>query len=648
MAMDDRIEIIGRSRRPVINMGQIMAAFGGGGHAVAAAASVKHRTMIEVRAQLIRLLTECYRPTLLAQDVMSTPVKTLDAEATMAEAERCLSTAGVSVLPVLGQHDYYRGVICREAVQKALFHGCAHVPVHTFLQTAPYTATPQTPFHDLERQMLARQQRLVPILSGTPPAQKVVGVITRADLLRVLHDDVLTAARARAKGQPSPAMASRSRRQVQHLLRARLSSHRYAMLERVGQVADAQGVVAYAVGGGVRDLLLGLRNPDCGVLVAGDGLALAQALARQEGARVTVSARFGTAVVLLPDGGKVVVATARPEYYEYPTARPITAQNALQHDLYRRDFTINTLAIRLNARGFGELLDFYGGLRDLKDKTLRVVHSESFVDDPTRILRVVRFAVRFGFRLGKETLTLLKGAVNMGLLQQLSGVRLRQELRLLLAEPEARRVVERLAELDLLRFLPAELSWSAQLDHLLKAVDDVLAWYRVAALNWPVHTQPLRGQGNDSVEPWLVRLIALLDALSDTAVRAALPRLSLAEPHTATVLAARAARHLLPRLAQQPAPAETYRLLAGQRLESLLFLLAKATSPAAQQQLAAYLGTYRYIQPQLSGHDLRALGLTPGPQFRTILQRLREARLNGEVTTAGEERALVWQLVGRL
>ena len=461
-------------------------------------------------------------------------------------------------------------------------------------------------------------------------------------------DDVLAAARVRAKGRPSPDAALLARRNVQHLLRTHLPSHRYAVLERVGRVADAQEVSAYVVGGGVRDLLLGSRNLDCDMVVEGDGIAFARALAQQEGARVRTSARFGTAVVLLPDGCKVNVATARAEYYEYPTAFPTVAQSSIKQDLYRRDFTINTLAIRLNARGFGELLDFYGGQRDLKDKTLRVLHSCSFVDDPARVFRAVRFAVRFGFRLGKETLTLLKGAVKMDLFQRLSGARLCEELRLLLGEPETRRAVARLAELDLLRFIQAEISWSPQLDRLLKSVDDVLAWHRVASLNWPIHARRPRGmreQRTDQIKPWLVRLIALLDALSDTAVREVLQRLSLGGQHTATVQTARAARHLLPRLAHQPPPAETYRLLAGQRLESVLFLLAKATSKAVQQQIASYLDTFRYMQPRLSGHDLHAMGCTPGPRFRTILHRLLEARLNGEVTTEAEERALGRQLV---
>jgi tRNA nucleotidyltransferase (CCA-adding enzyme) len=651
IAMDDKIEIIGRSRRPSIDVAQIVAQFGGGGHAVAAAASVKNRTMVEVREQLVQLLTERYRPMLLAQEVMTTPVKTVAAETTMAETEQCLTRSGVNVLPVLDRHEYYCGVIAREIVQKALFQGFAAAPVQTFLQTDYYTATPETLFRDIERQMRERNQRLVPILSGTPPAQTVLGVITRTDLLRTLHADVLAAARVRAKGPVSADAALLYHRQVQHLLRTHLPGHLYAMLERIGQLAEARGECAYLVGGCVRDLLLGMRNLDIDVVLEGDGLAFARARAAQEGAEVTTHARFGTAVLRFPTGCKLDVATARSEYYEYPTALPTVEQSSIKKDLYRRDFTINTLAIRLNARRFGELIDFYGGQRDLKDKTLRVLHSLSFVEDPTRVLRAIRFEVRFGFHVGKETLTLLKGAVKMALFQRLSGARLGEELRLLLSEPEAHKAVARLAELELLQFIQTEVTWSSKLDRLLKSVDDVLAWYRVASLNWPVDSKQLGSpveRSSEAVESWLVRLMALLDAVSDTAVDEALRRLRLSGRHAEAMRAVRAARYMLPRLAKQPPPlpAETYRLLAGQRLEVLLFLLAKTASAAAQQQIVAYLETYRYIKPRLSGHDLQAMGLTPGPQFRSILDRLLEACLNGEVTTAAEERALVQRLVG--
>jgi tRNA nucleotidyltransferase (CCA-adding enzyme) len=581
---------------------------------------------------------------------MTTPVQTMLVEATIAETDQCMTTYGVTVLPVVDRRAHYCGMIAREMVQKALFHGCASAPVQTFLQAELYTATPATPWRDLERQMIERRQRCVPILTGTSPARTVVGIITRTDLLRTLHDDVLAAARVRAKGPPVPEAIPLACRNVQGMLRMHLPRPLYALLERAGRCADARGVSAYIVGGCVRDLLLGHRNLDVDVVIEGDGIAFAQALAQWEGARVTTYARFGTAVVLFPEGYKFDIATARTAYYEYPTALPTVAQSSLNKDLSRRDFTINMLAIRLNIQHFGELLDFYGGQRDLKDKTLRVLHSRSFVDDPTRVFRAIRFKVRFGFHVGKETLRLLKGAVTTDLLHRLSGQRLGTEMRLLLGEPEARKAITHLAELDLLRFIHTELGWSPQLGRLLQSVDDTIAWYQLASLHWPDHARrpgrTVEGP-RESVDLWLVRCMALLDALSDVAVSDVLLRLSFSRRQADTVHVARAARHTIPRLATRPPllPAETSRLLAGQRLEVLLFVLAKTSSDVAKHQIVAYLDTYRFVKPQLSGHDLRAMGLTPGPLFRTVLDRVLEARLNGEITNDAEERALVQRLI---
>ncbi|MGE3535823.1 MAG: CBS domain-containing protein [Candidatus Tectimicrobiota bacterium] len=640
IAIEDRIEIIARSRRANIDVAQIAAAFGGGGHHGAAAATVKDATMVEVHARLLHLLTERYRPTLLARDVMTTPVKTIGDEASIALTEHAMTRYGVNVLPVLDRQGHYCGVVARETVQKALFHNLGATPVQSVLQAEVYTATPETPFHAIEQYMLERNQRCVPILTGSPSAQTVVGVITRTDLLRTLHDDVLASARLRAKGEPLPELPLSAHRNMQGVLRGHLPGPLYALLGRIGQLADAQGVGAYVVGGCVRDLLLGRRNLDVDIVVEGDGLAFARALAQQEGAQVTTHARFGTAVVTLPDGFKLDVATARTEYYEYPTALPTVEQSSIKKDLYRRDFTINALAICLHAPRFGVLLDFYGGQRDLKEHTLRVLHSLSFVEDPTRILRAVRFEKRFGLQVGKETLRLIKGAVSMDLFHRLSGARLGEELRLLLAEPEARSMVARLAEFDLLRFLHAELSWSARLDQALHAVDEMLAWYRMAALHWPDHAE-------QRLEPWLVRFLALLEPLSDAALEETVQRLQLSTRQTATVHAARAARRLIPQLARRPqlSPAEAYRLLTGQPLEALLFVMASTASDTARQQLVAYLETYRHVKAALSGHDLQAMGLPPGPGLGAVLARLLEARLNGEVSTVPEERALARHLI---
>ncbi|MBI4401688.1 MAG: CBS domain-containing protein [Nitrospirae bacterium] len=631
VAMEDKIEIIGRSRRPEIDVGRLLQEFGGGGHAVAAAASVKGQTLIEVKERLVQLLTGRYRPTLLARDVMTKPVIVIGEDATVADAEGRMTKYGINVLPVLDSKGRYWGLITREIVQKALFHGFAATAVQNFVQTDQYTATPETPFLEIEGRMIELNQRFVPILVDA----RVIGVITRTDLLRTLHDDVLLAARARVKGQEEAALSHPAdRRNIRGMMKERLPGPVFSVLEQAGELADEVGVSAYVVGGFVRDLLLGRENLDLDLVIEGDGIAFARTLGRRKGARVKVHERFGTALVVLPDGFKLDVATARTEYYEYPTALPTVERSSIKKDLYRRDFTINTLAVRLNTRQFGELLDFYGGRRDLKEKTIRVLHSLSFVEDPTRVFRAIRFERRFGFRLGRETLALIKGAAKMDLFHRLSGHRLLEELMLLFSEEEPRKAVARLGELDLLRFIHPTLKWSPRLEALLKAVEGALDWYRLLYLD-------------RKMDPWVLYFMALMEVLPGKAVGETLKRLTVPERYATKIRIGHVSSNgILRRLMKRPppCPAETYRVLSGLSDETLLFLMAKTKSDSVKRQISAFLTTYQHVKPMLTGSDLKALGLKPGPLYKTILGRLLDARLNGVVKTESDERKLVKEL----
>jgi tRNA nucleotidyltransferase (CCA-adding enzyme) len=628
VAMEDRVEVIGRSRRPEIDVGWIAREFGGGGHAVAAAASVKGQTVAEVKERLVHLLTTHYRPTLLARDVMTKPVKAIGAETTISDAGQRMTTYGVNVFPILDAAGRYIGLVSRELVQKALFHRLGKMAVKDIMQTDAYVAEPETPFHEIETAMIERNQRFVPVVKG----RNVVGVITRTDLLRTLHDDVLKVARARTLQRAADGGLSEGpRRNVKGLLHRRL----VALLEEAGQLADRLGLSLYLVGGCVRDLLLGIENLDLDLVVEGDGIAFARKFAELTKARVKVHERFGTAIVVLSDGFKLDVATARTEYYEYPTALPTVEQSSIKKDLYRRDFTINALAVRLNEKGFGDVLDFYGGQRDLHDKVVRVLHGLSFVEDPTRVFRAIRFEIRFGFHLGRDTAALIEGAVKMNLFHRLSGHRLLEELKLLLGERRPKQAVKRMADFDLLRFIHPKLAWSSRLESLLGAVEEVVDWYRLLYLD-------------RKIDVWLVSMSALLEVLPERAVPEVLRRFPFSQQETAKLKAARLGCHAVIRqLGKRPPlkPAETYRLLSGLSDETLLALMAKSKGEAVKRQVSAFLTTYQHVKPILTGVDLKTMGLKPGPQFKKILDRLLDARLNGEVKTEAEERAYVRRLI---
>jgi tRNA nucleotidyltransferase (CCA-adding enzyme) len=626
--MEDRVQVIGRSRRSEIDVGWIAREFGGGGHAVAAAATIKGRTLAEVREKLVGLLTTQYRPTLLAQDVMTCPVKAIESGTTVTEAGQRMTAYGLNVFPVLDENARYAGLVSRELIQKALFHRLGKMAVRDIMQTDAYTAQTDTPFHDIETAMIERNQRFVPIITDT----KVIGVITRTDLLRTLHDDVLKIARMRAH-RPGDVEVEIGgpHRNVKGLLRSRLPHRLVTLLEQAGQLADHCEVALFVVGGCVRDLLLGIENLDLDLVVEGDGIVFARRLGDMLHARVKVHERFGTAIVLLPDGFKLDVATARTEYYEYPTALPTVEQSSIKKDLYRRDFTINALAVRLNGKGFGDILDFYGGQRDLNEKAIRVLHGLSFVEDPTRVFRAIRFETRFGFRLGKDTVALIAGAVKMNLFHRLSGHRLLEELKLLLGERESTQAVNRLAELNLLQFIHPKLKWSSRLETLLDAVAQSIDWYRLLYLD-------------RSMDGWLVYVMALLEVLPERAFMEVLKRFPFSESEAKRLKTSRVgSQAVIRRLGKRSAlkPADLYHLLSALSDETLLILMAKSKGESVKRQVSAFLMTYQHVKPILTGTDLKAMGMKPGPQFKQILDRLLEARLNGEVKTEFEERSLV-------
>jgi tRNA nucleotidyltransferase (CCA-adding enzyme) len=501
------------------------------------------------------------------------------------------------------------------------------------MQTDAYLARPDTPFHEIETAMIERNQRFVPIITNN----KIVGVVTRTDLLRTLHDDVLKVARMRTM-RPSDAEAEIGGpfRNVKGLLRSRLPHRLVTVLEEAGQLADRGEVPLFVVGGCVRDLLLGIENLDLDLVVEGDGIAFARKLGEVLHARVKIHERFGTAILLLRDGFRLDVATARTEYYEYPTALPTVEQSSIKKDLYRRDFTINALAVRLNGKGFGDVIDFYGGQRDLNDKVIRVLHGLSFVEDPTRVFRAIRFETRFGFRLGKDTAALIAGAVKMNLFRRLSGHRLLEELKLLLSERKPKQAIKRLAELHLLKFIHPKLSWSDRLDRLLAALEEAVHWYRLLYLD-------------RKMEVWLVYMMGFLELLPERAVKDVFKRFPFSEQEAGRLKMARGGCHnVIRRLASQRPikPAEVYHLLSGLSDETLLLLMAKSKGETVKRQVSAFLTTYQHVKPIMTGTDLKTMGLKPGPKFKEILDRLLDVRLNGEIKTESEERDLVAKLAG--
>ena len=422
----------------------------------------------------------------------------------------------------------------------------------------------------------------------------------------------------------------------------RLPQERLSLLRELGKLADEEGVSLYLVGGVVRDLLLKRKDWDLDLAVEGDGIAFARLVADRYGAGLAVFERFATARLVFQDGLKMDIATTRRESYAQPAILPTVQPASIEEDLSRRDFTINAIAVQLNPRQFGRLLDPYGGQRDLRAHTIRLLHAGSFQDDPTRIFRAIRFEQRFGFRLERTTVRLLAQAASTNLIQQLSGPRLQNEILLLFAEHDPVRAIARLAQLKLLRFLHRRLCYTKKVKRVVTAVPKALAW-------WACRFQ------DSVIDRPIVCLMALSSESSTVVVATMIRRLALSREQAKNVSAGGSlVDRALKRLTNKETvrPSQVYRLLADFSDEALVLLLAKQVSrqhevrvSLLKRHLVAYAKN-RAIKTALTGRDLQAMGLQPGPQYKTILGKLLNARIDGMITTEADERAFVQKRFG--
>jgi tRNA nucleotidyltransferase (CCA-adding enzyme) len=620
VSMEDRVQVIARSHIPEVDVSEILQGFGGGGHPQAASAAIKNMSLEETEKELVGVLTNKIHTTRTARDIMTGQVKTIPWSSTISSAEKTMTLYEVNVLPVIKQNAYY-GLISREIVEKALHHGFGKSRVIEFCTTDASTVTPSTPVSEVESLMIEQNQRFMPVIEDG----RITGAITRTDLLRSLYETLLRKDRiiSHEKLTEKPSIG----KSLTPLLKTNFPPKIFNLLKFAGEIADEFGYPAYLVGGSVRDLMRGEANFDIDIVIEGDGIAFAQTLGKKLRARVKSHKRFGTAVVIT-EFLKFDVASARTEYYESPAALPMVEMSSIKKDLYRRDFTINTMAIRLNTEKFGQLLDFFGGQRDIKEKTIRILHNLSFIEDPTRAFRAIRFSERFGFKISKHTLNLIRTAVRINLFDRLSGARMYDELNLLFLETEPIRMVRRLAELDLLKFIHPRLAVTKALEETFKSIQETFAWFKLLFFEEEVNKSHLF-------------LMALVEELTPQERNEALRRLHV-PPKTSRELldGVRDSQNVLARL-PKASEKEIYYILKPLNIQTILFSMAKASGKEQKKAVSLFLTALRKIRPELTGKDLRAMGYSPGPFFKRVLQAILDEKLEGRLKSRDEEIAFV-------
>ncbi len=624
--MDDRIHLIARSSLEEVNAGEIAAEFGGGGHPTAASATIRDLSLYEAREKLIECLHEKVHPKQKAGEIMSRPVITIGPSRTIRDAAKFLSRYQISSLPVVRDGSIL-GILHRNAVEKALHHGLELERVYEYMNPGVVSVTPDESIEKVLRVTLDGRHRLVPVVDEG----RVVGVISRSDLL-----EHLKLPRQSDSTGPEEFPVGRMRtKSVRRLMEERFPDRVAGILRHAGEVAAKRRESAYLVGGAVRDLFLRNYNLDIDLVIEGEGIPFARELATEfPGCRVQGHDKFGTAVLLFADGFKIDVATARHEYYARPGALPTVETSSIKRDLYRRDFTMNTLAVALNPRTFGQVIDFFGGARDIKEKVIRVLHNLAFVEDPTRILRAIRFSGRFGFAIAKHTLGLMKAALRMQVFDRVEGKRLLNELIHILDEKNRIPSLALMCGYGIPQALHPALDFNSKTTEFVEAVAGVLAWWKYLFLK-------------DKLESWVVYFFALTDSLSDEEFFEVMKRFSLVQSNAKALLDKRIElRQVLALFArgQVDRPSQIVACLRKLPMEGLLYMMAKTTREDTRKAISEYITALRTVTPLLSGADLIEMGYRPGPVFTSILAALRDAQLDGIISTEKEARELVARL----
>lgn len=628
VGVQENTQIVARSKTDDINVSAVAQHFGGRGHSRAAAALVRDRSVHAVLAELQELLPYFITPRISVRELMSHGVRTVKPDTSITLVAKKMLHTGHEGFPVVDDNGYVAGLVTRNAVDRALQHKWDRQPVRRIMEPGNITVSPEDSIERVRSLMIQTGWGQIPVTQGN----YIIGVVTRTDLIRL-----------------PPTEPETQRQEIAEQMTQAFPAPLLDLIHRIGEQAAQQGYTIYFVGGIVRDLMLGKPIFDVDLVVEGDAIQLAQRLTHKYGGEVRTHRRFGTAKWILPGdigaeqhqidrpitpNGKlnnlpefIDLVTARTEFYERPTALPTVEWSSIKQDLHRRDFTINTMAVRLDPQRWGELLDFFGGKADLQNGVLRVLHSLSFIDDPTRILRAARFEARLGFKLDPRSEDLIAEA--LPLLARVTGGRIRHELDLILEEERPENALQRLQELNALEQIDPALICDDWLHQKFDIIHDTLTRSFQALDNSQVH---------------LVKWNVWLYRLENLELHRITEKLLMPSQYLDTFLSTNDLKNNLTTLEKTEQPSKIVTLLEQYPAGSLITSWVATENQDIRYRIERYWERWRHIQPKLTGTELQTMGIKPGPIYREILWALRAAYLDGNIETLEDEKTLVYRL----
>lgn len=628
--MKNRVYVVSRSNRANVNVGDVMKSIGGGGHSQAASAVVRKISLSEVEDKIKKTLNNYIKIETIAKDIMTSPVKSLDVNTTIEEASKIMLRYGHNGFPVMDKNKLV-GIITRQEIYKANHHHYENETIDIYMSENIISVNLDTPILEIQELMIRYDVGRVLVLSKDG---KLEGIITRTDLIRSLYGEKDINRESYTIYENNNGHYNLRKENIKNLIQKYFPRDILEILYYIGKTGDELGYSVFMVGGIVRDLFLGIPSLDLDIVIEEDALKFARYFSNKLKGKIRSHQKFKTAVVVLPSGLKIDFASARREFYEFPAALPKVEFASIKKDLYRRDFTINAMAIQLNEDKFARLLDFFGGKRDLESKKIRILYSLSFTEDPARIIRAIRFEQRYDFTIEQSTEKFLKKAIKEGLLSKIRKKRLSEEFFILLHEKKPVKVLKRMDELGVLSGIIPKFSLSDDLVKRLEEVEEILIrWHE----RFP----------KEIINKSMIYIYYLLK-LSDIGIKNITKKIELNSKNIKILENIIDEKELIVSILKdkKTLPSNIYYYLKSINNELLFILfLENYNNETIIKRIKDYLDIYKYTSTYITGNDLIKIGMRPNPIYAKILKLILYLQLNGILKNKDDELDFVKKII---
>lgn len=613
----EKVLLIGRSRDAnTLHIGKVLEIFGGGGHPQAGSAFLDSNTedLNEIVLQLLGQIKKNIKISRLVNDFMTKPVKVVSPNTSAEETLKIMLRYGHSGLPVV-DNGKITGIISRSDIARINEDSLAQRPVSAYMSRNPIVISPETSMREAEKIMVEREIGRLPVLFEN----KIVGILTRTDLLRALYGIKKTIhAKSRNRSEfPSQA-------EIVFLLRKSIPETTLEKIHRIGKAADELDYKIYLVGGSVRDLLLEEKPNDFDFLIEGNAILLSEKLKEEKGFFVIQNRKFQTAKIQFDLNLHFDLASARTEYYEHPADLPTVSKGSLREDLFRRDFTINTLAICLNKQDFGTLINCYQGYEDLKNKKIKILHNLSFIEDPSRIFRAISYALKLKFSLDTETKEAAINAMKSGIFHRTSKFRILSEFISMLNEKiPISKAIKMLDDLHATVLLSENILINQEVLTFIDNIDQNLPEFMIH-------------------DKWLIYLILVTLQIDNAEVLEISERLKLNQKKISNMLHFRDNyKDTLIQLETANKNSEIFGLLTLYSEEELLLLSAITKHDKTKNRIMKFYRELRFVKPNYNGLEIKRISGLEKKLLGKLIFQLTMMKMDSSLPSEEEEKQII-------